>query len=123
MNTVAFIITQKLEAVAPIDGVSIVVPGDTASWRIQFRDDATEAQRAAAGAVLSAFDPAAAAASEDLKAQASRQLMATDAVISRCLEAGVEYPAAWRDYRAALRGVAAAGTGDMPMQPPFPEGA
>jgi len=46
-----------LAELCPIDGFSIGNPADRASWRIEFSDDATEAQRAAAFAVLAAFDP------------------------------------------------------------------
>lgn len=59
-------IAQKLNAaiaaVCPIHGVSIGVSSgrvaDKATWRIDFKDEATTQQKAAAQAALEAFDPA-----------------------------------------------------------------
>ena len=45
-----------IRAVAPIDGISIGDPGNKATWAIQFRPEATDPQKAAAQAVLNAFD-------------------------------------------------------------------
>lgn len=42
----------------PIVGVSVGRATDKATWRVDFAADATSAQRAAAQAVLDAFDPA-----------------------------------------------------------------
>jgi hypothetical protein len=47
---------KAIEAVAPIIGVSIGQMDDRATWRIDFARDASEEQRAAARAVLEAFD-------------------------------------------------------------------
>jgi hypothetical protein len=47
----------QLRAVAPIEGVSIGRWSDKRSWRIDFLPQATTAERAAARAVLDAFDP------------------------------------------------------------------
>lgn len=46
-----------IEAAAPIDGVSVGLWHDRSTWRISFTEEATEAQRDAAQAVLEAFDP------------------------------------------------------------------
>ena len=46
-----------IKAVCPIDGVSIGHRDDRSTWRIDFREEATAQQRAAAQAVLDAFDP------------------------------------------------------------------
>lgn len=56
-----------IAAVCPIHGVSIGRKNDKATWRIDFRDDATDAQRAAARALLEGFDRAAAEAQERAK--------------------------------------------------------
>lgn len=48
---------RLIAAVCPIDGVSIRDADDKTQWDIVFTTDATDAQRAAAGAVVSAFDP------------------------------------------------------------------
>lgn len=52
---------QKLDAaikeVCPIDGVSIGLPGDKSTWRIDFATNATALQKAAAMVVLQQFDP------------------------------------------------------------------
>lgn len=47
------------EAGVPIDGVSVERPGDKRTWRVDFREGATPAQRLAAQAVIDAFDVAA----------------------------------------------------------------
>ena len=57
--SIAAALDAAVKAVCPIDGVSIGVPGDKATWRIDFKDEASAQQRAAAEAVLAAFDPAA----------------------------------------------------------------
>ena len=46
------------ESRIPIDGVSIKLPNDKATWRIDFKPEATPEQRAAAQQVLQDFDPA-----------------------------------------------------------------
>lgn len=45
-----------IRPVAPIDGISVGTPGDSSTVRIDFRDDATPQQRAAARAVVDSFD-------------------------------------------------------------------
>jgi hypothetical protein len=59
---------QKLDAaikaVCPIHGVSIGTLADKQTWRIDFKDEATSAQRAAAQGVVDTFDLAAAQAEE-----------------------------------------------------------
>jgi len=57
--SIAAALDKAVKAVCPIDGVSIGAPGDKATWRIDFKEAATTAERAAAQAVLAAFDPAA----------------------------------------------------------------
>lgn len=56
-------ITAKLDtairAVCPIHGVSIGRAGNKATWRIDFKEEATAEQRAAAQLVLQSFDPSA----------------------------------------------------------------
>ena len=53
---------SAIAAVCPIDGVSIGRKNDKSTWRIDFRPEATDAQKAAARAALDAFDVAAEAA-------------------------------------------------------------
>lgn len=48
---------NAVAAVCPIHGVSIGSESDPSTWTIDFRDDASPAQRAAAAQVLAAFDP------------------------------------------------------------------
>jgi len=45
-----------LKAVAPVDGVGIGRWDDKSTWRIDFKDEATQAERAAARTVLADFD-------------------------------------------------------------------
>lgn len=51
-------------------------------------------------------------------------LEASDIVVLRCFEAGVPLPAEWKEYRAALRGIAGSASGDpnwpIPTRPPYP---
>ena len=49
----------QLAATAPIDGVAIGDSQNKSTWRIDFKPEATPAQRAAAQAVVDAFDVAA----------------------------------------------------------------
>ncbi len=46
---------EALEAVCPIKGVSVGRVDDKSTWRINFSDEATEAQQAAAMAVCDGF--------------------------------------------------------------------
>ncbi len=50
---------HQIAAVCPIVGVSVRAPGDKTTWRIDFADAATNAEIAAASAVVAAFDAAA----------------------------------------------------------------
>lgn len=50
----------QILAACPIDGVSVGLWGDKATWRVDFKPEATQAQRGAAQAVVNAFDPSAA---------------------------------------------------------------
>ena len=49
-------LSQAIAAVAPIHGVSVGQQNDKATWRIDFKDEATPEQRAAAAEVLTSFD-------------------------------------------------------------------
>lgn len=49
-------LTKALGQIAPIHGVSIGRRNDKSTWRIDFKDEATAEQRAAAQAVIDAFD-------------------------------------------------------------------
>ena len=57
---IAVKLTEAIRLVCPIHGVSIVHADDRATWRIDFKDEATTEQRAAAQVVLAGFDIAAA---------------------------------------------------------------
>jgi len=45
-----------IEAVAPIDGVSVGSRADKSSWRVAFKPEATDQQKANAAAVVAGFD-------------------------------------------------------------------
>lgn len=49
-------LSSKISAVCPIDGVSIGRKNDKSSWRIDYKQEATDEQRAAAQAIVAAFD-------------------------------------------------------------------
>ena len=48
-------LSQQIKAVCPIDGVAVGQPDDKSTWRIDFKPEATTAQRAQAQAVVNAF--------------------------------------------------------------------
>lgn len=58
-----------IKAVCPIHGISIGRKDDKSTWRIDFKDEASAQERAAAQAVLNAFDLAADAAADAVAAQ------------------------------------------------------
>lgn len=57
-----------------------------------------------------------------LRRQAQALLELGDRVATRCVKAGIAYPDDWRAFDAVLRLIAISGAGDIPTQPPFPEG-
>ena len=46
---------EAVAAAAPIEGVRVGKPADRATWSIDFRDEATDAERAAAQAAMDAW--------------------------------------------------------------------
>jgi hypothetical protein len=60
---------EQVSAVCPIAGISIGRLDDKATWRIDFVDAATPQQRAAAAAIVSGFDVAAAQQQDALRDQ------------------------------------------------------
>lgn len=80
MNTLmnhhlALRVDAAVRAVCPIDGVSIRSP-DKETWSVQFREEATEAERTAAAGVISTFDFDAAVPASITPYQARRALNA-----------------------------------------------
>jgi hypothetical protein len=57
-----------------------------------------------------------------LKSDALEALKKSDVTVLRCLEHGVQIPAAWVEYRTELRQVANGELATMPTQPDFPAG-
>ena len=55
MRNSALILTNAVASVCPIYGVSIGRADDKTTWRIDFKDEATSEQRAAAAATVAAF--------------------------------------------------------------------
>jgi hypothetical protein len=66
MNTFAARLHAAIEAVCPIHGVSIGRRSDRRTWKAHFKDDATEAQRAAAADIIGAMDYPAETAMQEL---------------------------------------------------------
>jgi hypothetical protein len=60
------------------------------------------------------------------QAQSMAALAVSDTTILRCYENGVAVPAAWADYRKALRAIVGASSGDptqpLPSKPQYPSG-
>jgi hypothetical protein len=46
---------REINAVTPVDGVSVIDWADKSTWRIDFREGASEAEIGAANAVLQSF--------------------------------------------------------------------
>lgn len=67
------VISVAVSAVAPIDGVSIGDFNDRSTWRIDFADNASPAEKAAAADVLATLDPLGPTA-DDVRAEASRRM-------------------------------------------------
>jgi hypothetical protein len=63
---IASALDAAVKAVCPIYGVSVGIVSDKATWRIDFRPEATTQQRAAAQAVVTSFDPVSADAPLDI---------------------------------------------------------
>ena len=55
----ALVLHEQIAMVAPIVGVSLQVRGDKTKWIVEFLPEATQAEKDAAAAVVSAFDIAA----------------------------------------------------------------
>ena len=53
----ASLLARPIAAVCPIHGVSVGRWEDRSTWRIDFKDEATPAERMAAFATMNAFDP------------------------------------------------------------------
>lgn len=65
----AAVLNESILSVCPITGVSLGTRTDRTTWRIDFKPEATLAQRAAAQAVVATFDVAA----EEQKLKAAEQ--------------------------------------------------
>jgi hypothetical protein len=64
-----------VSAVAPIVSVAVVDPADKKTWRVDFAPQASQAERAAAQAVIEGIDPDA-PRSAHVKAEAGRRILA-----------------------------------------------
>lgn len=58
--------------------------------------------------------------------EAALALARSDLTVLRCVEVGVQVPQAWATYRASLRAIVSAQSGDatqaLPLRPAYPEG-
>ena len=50
------LLDQTIKYVCPIDGVSVGNPKDKSTWRIDFKDEATKAEKDAAQVILGGWD-------------------------------------------------------------------
>lgn len=110
---------DKINLVCPIVGVSIGDKDRKETWRVDYKNEATNAQRAAAQDILNSYD--------FLHAQnidlAKSLLDKSDVVAIRCFKVGVSFPLEWQSHVETLRSIVSTGDGIIPPQPPYPEGA
>ena len=59
---------------------------------------------------------------DDTVLRATIALTESDRTLLRCFEADISLPTEWKDYRSALRKIIRAGSGTIPVRPPFPPG-
>lgn len=59
---------------------------------------------------------------EELIRQANYQLKIAKQIAMDCMLAAIEYPPSWRERAAILKQIINTGAGDIPQQPPIPEG-
>ena len=57
MTSLAAAILEHIAGIAPVSGVSVGIPSDPSTWRIDFHPSATEQQKGDASTALAAFDP------------------------------------------------------------------
>lgn len=62
---------KAISAVCPIDGISIGRKADRSTWRIDFQQSATAAQKTAAQAILASFDFSVPSRNDALKTEAT----------------------------------------------------
>lgn len=100
---------------------------------VQFQNGTLQGALDVAGGVVVIVAPAAptlaeqqAAAWVSYQAQAMAAIDKSDLTILRCAENAITVPAAWATYRAALRAIISAATGDptkpLPTHPAYPAG-
>ena len=99
---------SAIAAKAPICGISIGVPADKTTWRIDFLDTATDQQKADAQAVITAWTDAdwdKMWTWDEIRAQ--RDTLISDCDWTQLPDAPltVEKKAAWVTYRQALRDI------------------
>jgi hypothetical protein len=105
---------QSISAVAPIYGVSVADETDKATWRIDYAQDATPEQRAAADAVIAAFEPSDLAT---VKAEAKAQIdLDAEHARLRYITAGAGQALEYQEASdEAVRITATGGVGLYPM--------
>ncbi len=116
------VLQQKVDAAAPNTGISIGRWNDKATWRIDFKDQATKEQRAAAQAAIDAFDMEAEQQILDTK----EALEEIDALLKlRGIREGFRGLFEWMDYlRNIPEGLDAAGVvAYLRALPPAGQGA
>lgn len=113
---ITFKIDVAISAVAPIHGVSIGNVDDKKTWRIDFKDEATPEQRAAAQAVIEAFDPVAAVRPDyrQLRLEAYRARGANE---TACIEAIIEAMGGRPEKMNALAVIRDSVHRDFPKEP------
>lgn len=74
-----------VRAVCPIHGISIGRADDKATWRIDFKEEATTEQRTDAEAVKQAFDPEAPLTAAELETQCQQRFDADKLFRAKCL--------------------------------------
>jgi chitodextrinase len=87
--------TEAVRAVCPIHGISFVSISDKATWRIDFKEEATEGQKAAAQSALEAFDPATVDADEARQADIEAAIQGDSTVAALKAMTNAEFDTWW----------------------------
>lgn len=105
-SDIALALTEAIQKICPIDGVSLGDIADKQTWNIAFRPDATNEQKAAAQAVVDSFDPNAPVVPSEVSPRQARLALLGAGILDQVDAAIAQQPkavqVAW-DYSVSVR--------------------